>query len=84
MEMHTTQSMFEVHGMDDRQIRNGTFADWIKKIVISIYEARRHKQEYRNLLEQPDWIFRDIGLTRQQVLHALNDNRPNFHCMEND
>lgn len=84
MKMHTTHSIFATHGMDDRQIRNGTFSDWIRNVVISIFEARRRQIEYRNLLEQPDWVFKDIGLTRQQVLHAVNDNQPNFHRREND
>lgn len=84
MEMHTTQSIFETHGMDDRHIRNGTFADWIRKVVISVYEARQRYAEYRNLLEQPDWVFKDIGLTRQQVMHALNNNQPYFQRGEND
>ena len=84
MEMHTSQSIFQVHGMDDRQVKNGTYVDWIKKIVISVFEFRRSRQEYRNLLEQPDWIFKDVGLTRQQVLHALNNNQPHFHRGEHD
>lgn len=31
----------------------------------------RHRRDYRRLLEKPDYLLRDIGLTREQVIEKL-------------
>jgi uncharacterized protein YjiS (DUF1127 family) len=35
-----------------------------------IGDYRRHQSDYRHLLELPDYLLRDVGLTRTQVAAA--------------
>jgi uncharacterized protein YjiS (DUF1127 family) len=34
------------------------------------------RQELKALLEEPDYVLRDIGITRHEILTALAENQP--------
>lgn len=38
-------------------------------------KARRRRRDYEALLDQPDHLLKDIGLTRAQLLEALQRSR---------
>jgi uncharacterized protein YjiS (DUF1127 family) len=40
-------------------------------IVRGIFEHHRRQRDYRRLLEMPDYLLEDIGLTRAQVIAAM-------------
>jgi uncharacterized protein YjiS (DUF1127 family) len=40
-------------------------------LVRSLQEHRRHQRECRHLLELPDYLLDDIGLTRREITEAM-------------
>lgn len=40
-------------------------------LVRGIMEYLRHQREYKRLLEMPDFMLDDIGLTRTQIIEAM-------------
>ena len=69
-----TRVFFDFDERSVRMFRNDVLKNGIKKFVARIFEARRCRAEYRRLLEHPDWVFEDVGLTRAQVEEAAKNN----------
>ncbi len=77
MQFHTPESLERTHGLRTFGQRPGTWQR-IKQAFKerAIRSAKRAKilSEYEELLSMPDYMLRDIGLTRQQVV----EERRNF------
>ena len=70
MEMHSRQSLFWTHGLDLRPSRGFTLRGWFAAIVTRSREAARKRRDYRILMEMDDYLLRDIGLTRGDIVDA--------------
>jgi uncharacterized protein YjiS (DUF1127 family) len=56
-------------------IATGKQPSWVGAIL-SFWGYRRHRHDYEHLLELPDYLLEDAGLTRSQLV-ALARRRPN-------
>ena len=43
-------------------------------LVRGILDYRRRQREYRHLMGMPDYLLRDVGLTRQQIIAGMESD----------
>ena len=86
MEMHTRQSLFEVHGIS---IINGVpvvprrrSSHWSRKIlrwlalkVVSLTWEIRARRAVRELASMNDYTLRDIGISRSHIDYVVRHGR---------
>lgn len=82
MQMHTAQSLFEVHGFTDaaaRERRNASLAASIRDRLSAARTAfskwLRYRRDVDALHRMDDRMLRDIGLTRSEISHVVRFGR---------
>ncbi|WP_224405970.1 DUF1127 domain-containing protein [Afifella sp. IM 167] len=85
--MHTLQSLERVHGLgaatrSRRSPATGVFpalrpvGGWLGRAFDRWQAIGQARQDYRHLLSLPDYLLRDVGLTRDDVAEALDRQGP--------
>ncbi|MEZ5933990.1 MAG: DUF1127 domain-containing protein [Alphaproteobacteria bacterium] len=87
MQLHTPQSLARVHGLDAARPERSLTASmigavfaacgWIGRALRFWHDKRKAMQDYRRLLALPDYMLRDIGVSRDMVRAAMADE-PSF------
>jgi uncharacterized protein YjiS (DUF1127 family) len=92
MEMHSRQSLYEIHGISDKQRRRrarlvGRLL--IKRIFAFLAKAKRAiaaelaaRRALNELAEMDDHMLRDLGLVRGDIANAVR--RPREHARADD
>ena len=85
MQLHTSQSLERVHGLDASKSHPSfaaaairvtrTASRWNGRAVYFWRLKKKSMRDYRNLLAMPDHRLRDIGLPRHAILDAMAEER---------
>src|SRR5690606_9725764 len=81
MEMHTSASLREMHGIDVRARAPIGFGAWLSRLLKRLKHAERCRRDYEIRMAKSDHELRDIGLMRDDVVAAIEKGgRTVFRC----
>jgi len=76
--MYYNQTLAKLDGLDPQRLTKTARDEWwsLSNLLRDINCTRRKRLVYRHLLTLSDRLLRDVGLTRAQVLEALDQTHP--------